>query len=368
MTLQGKGFFIWKIRDCEHGSPQEIAAAARSAGLTHVLLKVADGNYPYNIDSKTKLDQVPAVVEALRALGIQAWGWQYVYGFDPIGEARIAIRRIEQFKLDGFVIDAEGEYKQPGRAVAARRYMKDLRKACPHLPLALSSYRFPSYHPQLPWREFLESCDYNMPQVYWEKAHNPAAQIARCTREFNSLAPARPVIPTGPAYKVGGWRPSDADLHEFFDAVQKANLTAVNFFSWDECKRDLPNLWNIVAGRPWGNALQPPQDLPEQWIAWLNQHNLDALVGLYHSDAVHVTTAGTVQGHAPIRQWYEQLLANDLPGATFNIGPQTNKDGVRQVAWRAASTRGAVNDGSDTLCIMDGKIAFHATQFSIRSS
>jgi ketosteroid isomerase-like protein len=111
---------------------------------------------------------------------------------------------------------------------------------------------------------------------------------------------------------------------------------------------------------------QPPKDLPEQWIVWLNQRNLDALVGLYHSDAVHVTNARTVQGHAPIRQWYEQMLTYELPGAAFQIGPQTNKDGVRQVAWRAASTRGAVSDGSDTICIMDGKIAFHYTQYSIK--
>jgi hypothetical protein len=369
MTLQGKGFFIWKIRDCERGSPQDIAAAARAAGMTHVLIKVADGNYAYNVDSKTRIDQVPAVVEALRALGIQAWGWQYVYGSDPIGEARMAVRRIQQFNLDGFVIDAEAEYKQPGRAAAAKRYMSDLRKSCPNLPLALSSYRFPSFHPQLPWREFLDRCDFNMPQVYWEKAHNPAAQIARCTREFKSMTPNRPVFPTGPAYKVGGWRPSEADLHEFFDSSQKAGLAGVNFFSWDECRRDLPHLWQLIAARPWSEATKPPPgplDIPEQWIAWLNQRNLEGIVNLYHSDAVHVDAIGTLQGHTPIRQWYERLLTRDLPEASFKIGPQTNKDGIRQVSWQAASSRGAVSDGSDTICIMDGKIAFHYTVFSIK--
>jgi hypothetical protein len=96
---------------------------------------------------KTRIDQVPAVVEALRALGIQAWGWQYVYGSDPIGEARMAVRRIQQFNLDGFVIDAEAEYKQPGRAARRETLYERLRKACPNLPLALSSYRFPILSP-----------------------------------------------------------------------------------------------------------------------------------------------------------------------------------------------------------------------------
>lgn len=372
MTLTGKGFFIWKIRDCERGSPQEIAAAAQAAGMTHVLIKVADGNYAYNVDSRTRQDQVPAVIEALRALKIQTWGWQYVYGFDPIGEARIAIRRIQQLNLDGFVIDAEAEYKQAGRSSAARRYMTDLRKTCPNTPLALSSFRFPSYHPALPWREFLERCDYNMPQVYWEKAHNPAAQIARTTREFKSINPSRPVIPTGPAYKVGGWRPTEADLNEFFDASLKAGLSAVNFFSWDACRRDLPNLWKMIAERTWGEVTSPPPDrppqtLPEQLIVWLNQRQLDSIVGLYHSDAVHVDAAGTQQGHTPIRQWYEHFLARDLPGGKFSIGPQSVKDGVSQMAWKATSNRGAVHDGNDTICIMDGKIAFHYTTFSVKS-
>ena len=43
MTLEGKGFFTWKIPNCEHGDPKLIAAHAKSAGLTHLVVKVADG-------------------------------------------------------------------------------------------------------------------------------------------------------------------------------------------------------------------------------------------------------------------------------------------------------------------------------------
>ncbi len=366
MTLKGKGFFIWKIHDCEGSSPKGIAEAAQAAGLTHVLIKVADGNYPFNIDLKTKVDLVPPVVEALRALGIAVWGWQYIYGYDPSGEARIAIRRIQQFNLDGFVIDAEGEFKEPGRAAAAKRYILDLHKSCPNLPLALSSYRFPTYHPQLPWREFLDLCDYNMPQVYWEKAHNPADQLARCVREFQALTPGRPVIPTGPTYKNNGWRPTDEDFKSFFETVQNLKLEAANFFSWDECKRDLPNLWEAVRTWDWENGQHPTdQDLPNQYITALNQHDLSAILKLYRPDAVHVTSRRTVQGYEALKVWYIEMFAQ-IPDATFTINHVMGSGTSRHFAWRANCTNGTTQEGNDTIGLMDGKITYHYTQFNVQ--
>ena len=40
MALTGKGFMIWKIKDCEGGNADAIADVARRAGLSHVLIKV----------------------------------------------------------------------------------------------------------------------------------------------------------------------------------------------------------------------------------------------------------------------------------------------------------------------------------------
>ncbi len=372
MTLQGKGFFIWKIWDCERGDAQSIASAAQAAGLTHVLIKVADRSSPHNIDSKTKADLVPPVAAALRAKGIQVWGWHYVYGEDPAGEARIAIRRVQELGLDGYVIDAESEYKQPGRQAAAQRFMSELRKALPKLPMALSSFRFPSYHPQLPWREFLEGCDYNMPQVYWEQAHNPEAQLKRCAMEFQALNPYRPLIPTGPGYKWNGWRPTEDDLAGFFKTVQALNLPAVNFFSWDECRRDLSSLWDLIAKYPFGNkpgGERPPEpaaDMPRQYIAALNSRSPDAIASLYRPDAVQVTAARTIQGQAALCAWFETLLTSQLPQATFTLTGSSGSGSSLHFTWRANSQKGSVNNGSDTFGLIDGKIAYHYMSYSIQ--
>ncbi len=65
MNVSGKGFFIWKIKDCEGGNPQAITRAAQQAGLTHVLIKIADGAYAYNIDRDTQYDYSAPVVQSL---------------------------------------------------------------------------------------------------------------------------------------------------------------------------------------------------------------------------------------------------------------------------------------------------------------
>ena len=170
-NLKGKGAFIWQINRCEGGNPEAIASKAEAAQLTHVLIKIADTRYPFGFDWH-KRDLVPPVVDALKNRGMQVWGWHYVKGNDPVGEANVAVARTTQLNLDGYVVDAEHEYKYPGKDVAARRYMDELRRGLPNTKIALSSYRFPRYHLELPWASFLEKCDYNMPQVYWERSHN----------------------------------------------------------------------------------------------------------------------------------------------------------------------------------------------------
>jgi hypothetical protein len=103
MALTGKGFFIWKIRDCEGGSASAIASAAADAGLSHVLIKIADGMNQYNVDSTTGNDYVPAVVQALHAAGIQAWGWHYVYGSDTSSMPRWNIKPLAWMRPPGVI-------------------------------------------------------------------------------------------------------------------------------------------------------------------------------------------------------------------------------------------------------------------------
>ncbi len=254
MTLQGKGFFTFILPECEGGQPADILAAAQAAGLSHVLVKIADGVNPFGVNASG--DYTAPVVQALRGAGIAVWGWHYVYGSNPSAEANIAIQRTQALGLDGYVVDAEEEYKQPGKDKAARQFMTAVRSALA-CPIALSAYRFPNYHPELPWSTFLEFCDLHMPQVYWEQSHNAGSQLRESKRQCDALPNARPYLPTGAAYGTPPvWDPMPADITDFLNTAKTLGLPAVNFFSWDECRRSLPQLWRTIASFAWAAPVQ----------------------------------------------------------------------------------------------------------------
>jgi hypothetical protein len=363
--LKGKGMYVWQVSRCERGDTTAIAALARSAKLSHVLVKVADRDVPYNIDQTTKVDLAMMLVQSLRTYGIQAWGWQYIYGESPLAEANIAIHRIRQLKLDGFVINAEKEYKQAGKKEAARRYMHHLRMAIPDIPIALSSYRYPSYHPEFPWREFLENVDINMPQVYWMQARNPVDQLNRCMREFQAMTPSRPIIPTGAAFKEYGWKATAEEVVDFMKAAQSHNLTGANFWEWFHARNNsaLPGMWDAIRDYAWDQTPAQP-DICQCYISALNTQKPNEVAKLYNPNALHVTGSRTVQGIAAINSWYSSLFNQVLPSAAFTLTGFTGKGPSRHFTWTAVSKHGIVLNGSDTFGLTNGKIAYHFTFFT----
>jgi hypothetical protein len=360
MTLQGKGFYIWKIPSCENGSATSIANAAATAKLTHVLVKIADGTSKYNISS-AGADLVPGVISALKAKGIQTWGWQYVYGSAPASEARIGGSRAKALGLDGFVVDAEIQFEKSGMSSAAATYMVELRKYIPTMPVALSTFRYPSYHSTFPFSTFLKYCDISMPQVYWEAAHNSADQLLKSYTEYMKLAPTKPYFPTGPTYKVGSWAPTTQDLKLFMNMAVTKGLPGVNFFSWDECRRDMSTNWNFIRDYQWTIQLE----FQDQFIAALNSHNTDTISGLYNSSAIQILPSRTIQGLTAIKSWYSNLFTTILPSAAFTLTGSTTNGNTRHINWTATSTKGKVTDGMDTFGVTNNKIDYHYSYFTV---
>ncbi len=363
-NLQGKGFYIWQIRRTEGGDPAAVAALAAQAGLSHVLIKIADGSDAYNLDPTTQADLVPPLITALRARNISVLGWHYVYGYEPEQEADIAIQRIQALGVDGYVIDAEEQYKQPGRDAAARAFLTRLRASLGAFPIALSSYRYPTYHPTFPWQAFLEQVDLNMPQVYWVEADNPADQLIRCQREFQALSPVRPILPTGCAYLQGDWKPTPQQEIDFLNAARSLNMSAANFWEWAHTRQYLPEIWQAISDYAWP-VIPPGGDVLTRYFAALNAHNLDSLAALYHPNAVHVTPERAVQGVERIRQWYTTLFQQLLPNASFTLGEQNGSGGTRRFAWTAASAAARVTNGQDAFGLVEGKIVYHYTSFTV---
>ena len=296
---RGQGVFIWQVKQCALPSPaqsaeahDQLAAIARQAGLAYVPLKVADGPYRYNqlaggAGGLGWRDEIlPGLLNAFTRAGLRRVGWHYLYGSEPEREADTAAERIVSLGLEGYILDAESEYKLAG-AEAARRFMRRLRKLVPHIPLALCSYRFPTYHRDFTWQAFAEEMDAqrgdaHMPQVYWvgdARPDGPALQLKRSLKELRALKDL-PVIPVGAAYgqrlESGYWRPTPLQMRSFARAAREEGCPGVAWWSWDSLRAKDGSgpgspgelgWWKAIAelGVDWGEpVMQAPLSLEQR--------------------------------------------------------------------------------------------------------
>jgi hypothetical protein len=364
MTLQGKGFFTLNLPKCEGGEPASILSAAQAAGLSHVLVKIADGEAAFGVDA-AGIDITAPVVQALRAGGIAVWGWHSVHGDSPLAEAAMAIARAQALGLDGYVVEAKGAYSHTDMAAAARQFMSAVRNALT-IPIALSSYRFPNYHPGLPWSTFLEFCDLHMPQVTWDQAHNAGAQLRESKRQCDSLPNARPYIPTGPAYTKSGWSPTTGEINDFLSTAKTLEIPAVNFYHWDACQHDLPLLWTAITDFAWpappliitqATASVPaPDAFLTGFLAALNGRQVAQISTLYDPAAIQVRADQILPGSAAIQSGYAAFFDSLPDGSFFTISQALVEDDSRQFSWKAGPLT-----GETTLVLRDEKILLDYT-------
>jgi hypothetical protein len=368
MILQGKGFKTFNLNECEGGDPASILAVALAAGLSHVLVKIADGEKAFGVDA-SGIDFTAPVVQALRAAGIAVWGWHSVHGDDPAAEAAVAIARMKALGLDGYVVEAKDEYCRFGLEKAARLFMSSVRDALA-VPIALSSYCFPNYHPELPWSTLLEFCDLHMPQVTWEQAHNGGAQLHESKRQCDALPNARSCVPTGPAYTTTSWSPTTGEIIEFMNTAKTLGVPAINFTKWDSCRQYLPDLWSTIADFAWpASAPLPKQEtspLPTlqdtflaQFLAAMNSRHAEQIIALYVSAAIQVWENQFLSGPEAILTSYAAFF-DSLPAVTrFTISQIQAVNDQRQFSWKAGNI-----SGETTLVLENRKIVLDYTFIS----
>jgi hypothetical protein len=253
---QGKGILIWQLQTCAGDNPSDLAGRAKAAGFAWVAIKVQDGVRIYQEERLTE------AISALKSNGIYVWGWGYLYGADwrkssqARTEAQITIQVILQYQLSGFLIDSESPYKRAGARSWATVYMSTVRTTLPDIPLGLCSYRYPSYHPELPWHEFLSRCNFHAPQVYWQGSHNPGYQLRRSVTELRALRDL-PLVPVGAAYSERDWAPTEPDLKEFNDTARELQLPGLAWWSWQHAESDAAR-WSTISSFRWEPQPEPP--------------------------------------------------------------------------------------------------------------
>ena len=258
--LAGKGMYVWQIRNCEGGDIKKIARLAVEARLQHVLIKVADSATPFNVTSGGR-DLAYELTQALKAKGISVWGWHYIYGYYPVLEAQVALRRIEKLGLEGYVLDVEKEFKRPQAREAAKQFFKRFYAGgTVNIPVALSSYRYPELHREIPWDIFLSNCQVNIPQVYWMGSTNAGEQLRECADQFNKITQL-PMIPTGAAFTERGWSAKPAEITDFLRTAKSMGFSGANFWEWSHA-RAAPSSWKVISDFDWGEPVEP-EPVPE---------------------------------------------------------------------------------------------------------
>lgn len=304
--LEGNGYFVWQLGRIAGGDPALLARQATEAHLSWVALKIADGPYAYG--KKNGIDLTGAAVSALKSAGIKVWGWHYVYGEDPEGEAAIAVKRTLMFDLDGYIIDAEGEYKN--RRAQASKYMQLLRGGLAK-PLAICTYRYPNYHGTFPFKEFA-SCDINMPQVYWMGAQNAGQQLRRTKYEYDRIGYRMPMVPVGAAFSEHGWTASVTSVYDFRTIARDMKLPGYGWWEWYEAYTRTAALWGpsteVLPPAPEPNAIKWVRTVHSD-LRFRSEPSLNGTIlgYLQPNQAYAVTKVQGVWGYIPTLQGWVHL-------------------------------------------------------------
>ena len=242
-AFSGQGMWIWYVSKSSGGSVAAIIAQAHAAGVSTIFIKSSDGSENYWSQFNNQL------VTQLHENGLKVCAWQYVYGSEPVGEARLGAEAVAA-GADCLVIDAETEYE--GHYGAAQTYIQTLRAAIgPSYPVGLASFPYVDYHPQEPYSVFMGpgGAQFNLPQMYWKDIGTSVEAVYSHTFQEN-LIYQRPILPLGQTFET----PSPAELVAFRSLAGVYGASGLSFWDWQETS---PTGWGSLV-----EALSPTLTLP----------------------------------------------------------------------------------------------------------
>ncbi len=263
--IQGKWAYVWHVSNIFSGNVQKIVTTMQDTGMAGIALKVCNGTYAWS-DSKFQLDDMVMALDEAN-LGLILWGYQYLK-YSPGREAKTAIGQIDKYKNTAlaYLIDAEYEAKSATNA-QARAFMDPLRSYTNviQLPIALNTYRYPSYHRELPWGELRKGTDFDCPQVYYRNG-NPIYNVQRSRREYAAMSPRLPFLPAGDMYREHGNQPYPGAVTEFLQYCKDDPKVGFSVMWAMDQIHTAPALWKEFADFDWpmdGRGQPPPDPDPD---------------------------------------------------------------------------------------------------------
>lgn len=253
IPLTGLGIWIWELRACERGDAAAIAAKARRAGVSFVVVKAGE---------ETSNGQVTAgLVNDLRVGGLECAIWWYCRPRSFDSQLAMLKGLQDTAGVRHFVMDAEREWDSPDQRALAGQFAQRLRTTLgPDAFLADAPWARPLSHGSpFPYAAFGAVMDARMPQFYWELAEAEGEAyphfIEAADAQWAATAADAVICPTLSTVNKDGTK--HAPISELALALDRyAARSGVSLWSWQHLS---PAEWALLeerAMRP--NAIHDP--------------------------------------------------------------------------------------------------------------
>ena len=188
----GAGAFVWHETDVD---PALLGRSLRDAGFDWVAVRVQDGL----VEDPVEDDWVNRI---RRESGLAVGGWG-VLRTDPVAEATLAARLVEQHGLAFYIANAEVEYEFSGsdgpsdeRSARSRRFVSAFRRLEPQpFPAGLSTYCRADRH-DIDWASWSAGGFAFLPQAYANELGSEGSPVtcARAARGFFDPTDVHPTV------------------------------------------------------------------------------------------------------------------------------------------------------------------------------
>jgi len=278
----GKSIFIWSISEIFGGDVTEIATELKTAGFQSVILHETN---VFNWRSSKRI----ALVEALKKVGIEPYGGAAVYGTNPAVEGQRAAAICKDYKLPGFVFDAEAAFdKASSPDSAAANLLRAFRKDAPEGTKAgwcwWAFFKSPTtgstYHPKsILWAAMEKGygdADFGVPMMYWSWGDDASAAVKYLEASFAQWRTItdKPIVPAGRAYIGDGGSPTDVALIAFEKRARELGADGVTWWSMQHALnvKVLPGIWKTLSGlKPFGDVSIPETPVEDPVVLTLEQ-------------------------------------------------------------------------------------------------
>jgi len=104
--------------------------------------------------------------------------------------------------------------------------------------------------------------------------------------------------------------------------------------------------------------MRSTQEVVDQHVKCFFEFDLEGILSDYAPAAVFFTPAGPLRGPDAIRPLFQAMFAEfGKPGTTFNMTHQSIEGNYAYALWTAETADNVYELGTDTLVVLDGKIA-----------